>query len=60
MKTNKLFVILMITLIAAQYRTSAQINKEQAIGIIKSSLTNEELQNYNVLLLPDLIQGKGV
>ncbi len=58
MKTKYLFVILMIILVGVQFRAAAQIDKDQAIGIVKSSLTNEELQNYNVLVFPDLIQGK--
>lgn len=57
MKTKYLFVILLVTIISAQFKTTAQIDKEQAIGIIKSNLTNEELKNYNVLIFPDLIQG---
>jgi hypothetical protein len=56
MKAKHLFVILMIALIGLQFRTIAQINKEAAMGIVKSSLTNEELQNYNVLVFPELIQ----
>jgi len=49
-------VIVLITLISIQLRTVAQIDKAQAIGIVKSSLTNEEQQNYNVLVFPELIQ----
>jgi hypothetical protein len=48
----------MIMQVGVQFRAAAQIDKDQAIGIVKSSLTNEELQNYNVLVFPDLIQGK--
>jgi hypothetical protein len=49
MKTNYLLVILLIEMIGLQTNTMAQIDKDQAIGIVKSNLTNEELQNYNVL-----------
>lgn len=58
MKTNYLFLILMIILIGVQNSTTAQIDKDQAIGIVRSNLTNEEMQNYNVLVFPDLIQGQ--
>ena len=58
MKTKYLFVIIMITLIGVQSRTAAQIDKDQAIGIVKANLTNEELHNWNVLVFPDLIQGQ--
>jgi len=58
MKLNYFFVILLIILIGIQSTTSAQIDKNQAIGIVRSNMTNEELQNYNVLVYPDLIQGQ--
>ena len=58
MKTTYLFVILTIMMIGVHYRTAAQIDKEHAIEIIKSNLTNEELQDYNILVFPDLIQGQ--
>jgi hypothetical protein len=58
MKTKYYFVILLITIFGAQIKSTAQVDIDQAIGIIKSNLTNEELQNYNVLLFPDLLQGQ--
>ncbi len=41
------FVIFMIMQVGVQFRAAAQIDKDQAIGIVKSSLTNEELQIAN-------------
>jgi hypothetical protein len=58
MKTNYLLVILLITLIGAHCKTIAQIDKEQAIGKVMANLTNEELQNCNVLVFPNLIESR--